>query len=124
MSIKLKGGGLLPLGGGSDAIQVGYRPRMTDATTPTANQSPLTVSSSSIELKIPTNTAALVLFAGTNNLKLGDNTDLDGSVGGDHFILTAGNFISLDVAGGNSVFVQRDSADVSLSFYFVMLDNG
>ena len=106
------------------AIQVAHNVQMRDATTPTPRESPLTVSGSVLEIKIPNNAIVLNIFAGVNNLRFGDNAVLDGTANEGYAILTAGNFVSLPVASKDSIHVLRDGAsDVTMTFWFEMLEN-
>jgi len=124
MGVNVAGGGSLPRGGGGEAIQVAYKTKNRDATTPTPRESPLTVSTTVLELKTPANAVVLVMFAGSNNLRFGDNATLDGTANKGYFVLTAGNFVALPVASAGSVWVKRDgAADVIVSFYYEMLES-
>jgi len=120
MAFRLKPTALL-LDADNNAVQTGKTFTNLDATTPTARQSPLTVSTTELELKPPANAITLVLMPNTNTLRAGKQDPLDGTAGNGYEIILAGNYAAFDVGGGESVWVMRDSADVSLSFRFITI---
>jgi hypothetical protein len=87
--------------------------------TATPQLSPLTVSTSVLELKIPENATQVRLTASGADCRYGDNSTLDGTAGNGYSLLADGKTITLPCADQSSIHVLRDAAvDVTLSFGF------
>ena len=111
----------LPQDAANRSIQVAHQIQMRD-NSGTPKESPLTVSSSVLELVPPVNAVVLHLIAATNNLRFGDNAVLDGTAGDGYGIVTSGNSVDLACADGTSIHVLKDGAsDVIMSFWFDIL---
>ncbi len=119
MGLTVQKGGALPKDANAVSIPVGSTYVQVDASG-TAKQSPLTVSSTELELVPPTNAVTLVIFPVTANIRYGKQDPLTGGAGEMYEVQTAGNFMMLPVADGASTWVMRDaSTDASLNFHFI-----
>lgn len=122
MSIKTQGGGSLPKDANSKPINVASRFQNRDNTTPTAQESPLTVAGTPLEIVIPDNAVLVKIRASGADLRIGDNSTLDGTAGKGYFLLPDGFTITEPVADGNSIYVMRNAAvSVTMSFNFEIL---
>ena len=87
--------------------------------TDTPQQSPITVSSSEVELVAPDKAAQLVIRTVDEDIYIDSATGVADDQG---FILKATDgFISLDIKEGNSVFLVRSSADAEVHFFYNLL---
>lgn len=116
MAIETQGGGALPAGGSGASIQVAYGVMNRDAES-TPNESPLTVSDTVDEIKIPVNAALVVFTAVDADCRFGDNNTLDGAANKGYDIVLENSIRAVPCAGGASIFVKRDAA-VSVKLYY------
>ncbi len=116
MAFTVKGGGALPIDNNHKPIQVGYNQTPEDASG-TPKTSPLTVSSSALELVPPDNSLLLTIRATVADIRVGDNVTMDGTLGDGYGFIPAGTAKEIDVADGASVWVLRDAA-VDATAYF------
>lgn len=88
----------------------------TDATG-TPQVSPITVSSSVINLVVPDNATQLVLSNNANALRISEVS----TVTGNYYVLPAStsNFV-IDVARMTNVYLLQDSASVTVQFMFII----
>lgn len=93
-----------------------------DATTPTTLKSPLTVSNVAIEIVIPTNAISISFVCEWGKMRMAKTaTALTAKP---YFIYPAwSSENSLNLSETSSIFVLRDSVDVTLSFYFKTLES-
>jgi len=121
MSISAKKGGALPKDAEGNPIQTASTFVQSDATTPTAQQSPLAVSSTELEIKIRANSTHIVIRAETDDVRFGKQDPLDGTAGNPYEVLEVGQFMSLPVADATSVYVMRHTGDLTLHYHFETL---
>ena len=123
MVLNSQGGGALPTDANNKPIQVAAGIQNRDAES-TPNESPLTVTDTVDEIKIPINAAVLVVRAEDADLRIGDNSTLDGTANEGYFLIEDNERQAFPVAGGTSLHVMRDAAvSVKMYFYFEMLQN-
>lgn len=85
----------------------------------TPKESPLTVSTSVLELVAPADGLYLVLRPMGGDCRYGDNGTLDGTANDGYAVVSANEAVRVPVADTVSVYVLRDgSIDVTLGFYF------
>lgn len=90
-----------------------------DATTPTPNESPLTVSTVVLELVPHPHAKTLHLRPVGADVRYGDNGTLDGTANEGYAVVADGGSIDIPVTPGGSVYVLRDAAvNVALGFHF------
>lgn len=87
---------------------------VTQDATGTPQNSPLTVSSSEINLVVPDNATQLVLSNNANALRVYE------SAGSSHYyvIPASTNGFIIDCVGMTNIYMIRDSADVTVQFMF------
>ena len=113
-------GGALPKDVNKFPIQVARGCVYQDAD-PSPNVSPLTVSSTAIDLIMPDNAVVLHLLPTGDDLRFGDNATLDGTEDEGYFLLPSGTLRPIPVSGGDAVYLKRNSGDVTLFFYIEVL---
>ena len=105
-----------------NAVQFGGTMVPEDATG-TPIPSPKTVSSTAIALVVPAGAIKLAVYPIGADLRVGDNSDLDGSATLKGYVFVAEDtWKEFDVANGDTIYVLRNaSVDVTLHFYFTVL---
>ena len=101
-------------------IQVGSTTQYRDGAD-TPKTSPLAVAGTELELVTPKGALALIIKPRGNNMRHGKQDPLTGGANQEYAVLEPGNFLSIDVAGGTSVWVMQDSGAVTLDFHYVMI---
>lgn len=111
----------LPLDKNGRAMQVASGFQTKDGTG-TPQTSPLTVSTTEIELVVPDGAAELVITVTDNDLAVAEATGL---IAAGQYVLIPGNTGEvIQVARGDSIFLKRAGAsDCAVNFMFRMLDN-
>jgi hypothetical protein len=90
--------------------------------TATPLESPLTVSSTVLEIKLHTHASILHLRPVNADVRYGDNGTLDGTADEGYAVVKDGASLDIPVKNGASIYVVRDSStDVFLSFHFVVM---
>lgn len=79
----------------------------------TPKTSPLSYSSTTLTIAIPTNAAEMVLTPSTA-LRIGENSAMSR-----YYVIPASTTIAIPVADTDNIYIVRDSADGTLSFFFV-----
>ena len=116
MAFTIKGGGALPIDNNHKPIQVGYNIITQDASG-TPKTSPLTVSSSALELVPMDASMKLTIRAAVADIRIAENSTLDGTLDDGYTIIPAGTAREIHCADGASVWVLRDAA-VDATAYF------
>ena len=106
-----------------EAIQFGGGIVTQDATG-TPQVSPLTVSSSVKTIVPPAGAIRFSVFPTLADLRIGDNTTLDGSAAGKGYVFVdQDTWAHFDCANGNNIYALRNaSTDVGMHFYFTVLE--
>ena len=79
----------------------------------TPKTSPWTVSSSELEITVPHNAAEMVICHTDNALRVSEVTGM-----ARYFVIPGNTGEVLQVAGGETIYFIRDSADCTVQFYF------
>jgi len=112
MGISTYSGGL-PLGVNANGLQICNRLELNDATSPTKQSSPITVSSTPIEIPIPDNATEILIQATGADLRVG--TDATFSLG--YVTILDTEWARFPVTAGGSIWVVRNAAvDVTVDF--------
>lgn len=93
----------------------------TQDATGTPQTSPLTVpaqSSSITTITIPTSAAEMVMVSDVN-LRISEES----TVADRYFVLPAAYVLAVSVANRDVIYLAGDSAEATVSFYFVLVDN-
>ena len=112
--------GALPKDSDKNPIQGGRTDQYLDASS-TAKTSPLTLSTTEVELVTPVGAADLIIKSRVAGTRHGKQDPLTGGANAEYAVLEASNFLSIPVAGGSSVWVREDTAGAILDFHYIML---
>ena len=110
----------LPQGSDKQPIQVGRTTQYRDASG-TPKTSPHTLLTDEEQWITPVNAVALIIKSRVADLRHGKQDPLTGGANQEYAVLESGNFLSIDVAGGSSVFMRLDTAGAIVDFHYVML---
>jgi hypothetical protein len=111
----------LPIDGNNRAVQTAQRAVYQDAQE-TPKVSPLTVSSTALEIVPPTDAILFSARAVGADVRVGDNATLDGTEDEGYTLLPDGEWMLIPVANGASLHVVRDDdTDAELYFHFEVL---
>lgn len=120
--LHVGGSGEQRASGGGGMPTTLLEPVMRDASG-TPKESPLTVSTSVLEIVPPIDAVNLVLLPVDADCRFGDNMTLDGTPNDGYAVAYTNEIVSIPVtSSGASIYVLRDgSVDVTLGFYFEVL---
>lgn len=108
----------LPQDAMGEVVQVAAGFQTNDATG-TPQVSPLTVSSSEIDIAVPDGAAELVIVYTDISLRISEVTGM-----AQYFVLPAGFSMVVPVANTDHVYLLRDgSSDATVQFFFNLLEN-
>lgn len=106
-----------PRDGNSQLITLSGSQFVTTDASSSANVSPLTVSSSIITITVPDNAVQLVISNNANALRISESSAVT-----TYFLLPASTTgFSVDCSRMATIYLLRDSADVTVQFMFITL---
>ena len=98
-----------------NVVEVSKSFSTADATA-TPQTSPLTVSSTEIDITVPAKAVELIIVYTDQSIRISEVTGM-----ARYFVLPAGYSHTLQIANTSHVYLKRDSADATVQFYFRFL---